>query len=509
MVENGIKVYVTDEPFNALGDGKTNDREALQNALDYVYASGGGTVVLTKDKTFLSGSLVIRSNVTLYFEDGATLYQSPNRDDYVKPAGEMKYEKYKPFYGHNFSETIKWSHYWYWNYPMIFAPEGSHDFAVKGNGTIKMMEVTDPEKVIKICPIGFYRCSNFEICDVHIMNYHGYAVMPFTSQYGLFKNLKITDWSYGNGDGICLMNCQHIRVTRCKMFTGDDSVYIFSSYRDPRKSEWWSSDEPQPSVDIEVDNNDLISNHCKAFGMILWGIECDDLEKVEVRDVYVHDNHFETMGNWNFNPYTDKAGIHPVTNIRFENNVIDGIEMNFFETEIADMNYYPSMKNMQNCNFEHGRCFWSVNKNSEDDSAGVHKKTDENDFAYGYIKNFEKGYVSLYQGIYINSGEDKLFKCKAVTSGAKARLFVRNLDTNELVSSLEFSNTEWEEKRLNFKVPVDGNYHVGIESDDKNGGFAKIKETSYGGHCFAEGYQDTIFDNGKMIFRFNDNLFKR
>ena len=170
--------------------------------------------------------------------------------------------------------------------------------------------------------------------------------MPFTCENGLFRNIKITDWSYGNGDGICMMNCRNMRVTGCDMYTGDDSVYIFSSYRDPRGSVWWNSNDPQPSENIEIDNNHLRSNHCKAFGMILWGIDCPDLEKVEVRNVYVHDNYFETMGNWLWNPYSDRGGYPPVTGVRFENNRIDGIESNFFETQISDMTGFRSMAHL-------------------------------------------------------------------------------------------------------------------------------------------------------------------
>lgn len=503
--ENTVKKYVsvTDAPFNAKGDGVTNDRESIQKAIDTVYNDGGGTVFLPSGKVFLSSGIVIRSNVTLMFGDGAQLKQTSKQNEYVKPCGD-KYIPYKPEYGHNYSETIKWSHYWYKNYPFIFAPEGSHDFAIKGNGVIRMMDVDDVEKIIKICPIGFYRCSHFEICDVHITNYHGYAVMPFTSSYGLFKNIKITDWSYGNGDGICLMNCQNIRVTGCEMFTGDDSVYIFSSCCDPRKSEWWSSDEPQPSINIEIDNNDLKSNHCKAFGMILWGLNCPDLEKVEVRNVYVHDNHFETMGNWLYCPYTDKAGYPPVTNVRFENNVIDGIEANFFETQISDMNYYHSMSQMRNGNFEHGRCFWSF-KNT----AGVKRSSDGNEESYGYIEISEDGNSAVYQGIYIKSEYPCLFKADVMSSGDVCRMFVKNLDTGELVSSLDFSNTDWEEKTLNFKVPKDGNYHIGIESGEAKKGFARIKGAVLGSHESSFGFKDVIFDRGKVIFKYNDNLFKR
>ena len=485
---------VTASPFGAAGDGKTNDSAAIQAAIDEAHRQGGGTVVLPGGKVFLTAGLVLRSFVTLQFEPGAELLQDPDPAHYTKPT-ETGYEPYTPKFGHNFSETIKWSHNWYRTYPLLFAPEGAHDFAVRGEGTIRMMVITDEAKIIKQCPIGFYRCHHFEICDVHITNYHSYAVMPFTCRDGLFKNLKIDRWSHGNGDGICLMNCQNIRITGCKMFTGDDSVYIFSSYRDPRKSEWWSSDEPQPSENIEIDHNDLISHHCKAFGMILWGIDCDDLEKVEVRNVYVHDNHIETLGNWLYNPYTTRGGNPPVTNVRFENNVIDGIESNFFETKISNVIGFPCMTELLNGDFADGRCFW-VTEGLEGE-VGV----DRSEEAHGVVADGSE----LYQGIFLRKDTPCLFKAEVLTT-TRARLFVRDQVSGEEIARLEFDNDSYEVKLLRFTVPRDGNYHIGIGIGS---GLANIKAVRLGAHPAAQGYQNIYYDNGKMLFQYNDNLFKR
>ena len=468
-----MNVFVTDAPYFAKGNGITNDRAAIQQAIDDVHAAGGGTVTLTENKTFLSGNLILRSNVELQIAYGATLLQSNNRDDYIKPT-EHGYEPCPPEYGYNLCAEIKWSHLWYYNYPFLYAEPGTHDFKITGTGMICMAFCTDKETLLRICPIGFYRVHHVEIRDVIITNYHSYAMMCFTSKNILVKDIRVNNSSNGNGDGICLMNSQNVRITGCRMTTGDDSIYIFSSYKDPRASQWWSSEEPQASKNIEIDHNDLDAKHCKAFGMILWGIECPDQEKMEVRNLYVHDNHFRSMGNWLYNPYTTKQGFPPVTNVRFENNKVDGIEINFFETQISDMNYYRSMTAMHNEDFKDGIVFWSTRENGGEDSVGVCRE----EIPYGYIRNLDKGDAAIYQGLYLKSGLPLTFRATVRSSGETCRLFVKDLDTQELIAKLPFSNTDWEEKSLEFTVPKNGNYHIGLETGNATSGWAEIRRAN-------------------------------
>lgn len=501
---------VSDAPFCAKADGVTNDRAAIQAAIDAAFENGGGTVVLDCGKTFLSGNLFLKNNVEIHFEDGAVLLQSSDPDDYVD-FKDGSYTPKRPGYGHNLCPEIKWSHLWYYNYPLLFGAEGTHDFKITGKGTVCMMPDDEPEKIMKICPIGFYRACNFEISDITITNYHSYAMMPFTSKNGLIRNVTIEKWSYGNGDGICLMNCQNIRITGCTMHTGDDSVYIFSSYKDPRGGGWWSSDDPQPSLNIEVDHCDLSSNHCKAFGMILWGIDCPDQSKVEVRNVYVHDNHFQTLGNWNYNPYTSKIGYPPVTNVRFENNVIDAIEPNFFETQITDMNYFHSASFFKNGDFADKLCFWSYLPDADRITIGKDVfGEDEKNFAS--LQAVENGKTALYQGLYVRKEAPCCFWAKVKTDGGKWQMFVRDLETQQTVCTKAFCNTGWEDLQMDFTVPFSGNYHIGIENIDNRDGLAQITNAVLlGNNEAAFGYVRVGTDpqrNWKPLYFFDPDLWK-
>lgn len=58
--------------FGAVGDGETINTRPIQAAIDAAAGAGGGTVVL-KPGVYLSGSLFVKSNVTLLIGRGATL----------------------------------------------------------------------------------------------------------------------------------------------------------------------------------------------------------------------------------------------------------------------------------------------------------------------------------------------------------------------------------------------------------------------------------------------------
>src|SRR5688500_9726292 len=67
--------------FGAVGDGKSNDTEAIQRAIDVCASAGGGTVYVPPGD-YLTGTLTLKSYVTLHLSSGATLWGSRQSEGY-------------------------------------------------------------------------------------------------------------------------------------------------------------------------------------------------------------------------------------------------------------------------------------------------------------------------------------------------------------------------------------------------------------------------------------------
>lgn len=467
-------VHVTDEAYGAKGDGATNDRAAIQAAIDAAHAAGGGTVRLDAGKTFVSGNIMLRSNVTLFFEDGAMLKQSGNADDFVNPL--KNYEPFELTFGQYVDTSIDWNAAAFYNFPFIYAGDGTENFKITGKGIVEMNAGNDPRGAMTMQAIGLFQVNNFEISDITIQKYFAYCTKTVSSSNGLFKNVTIdvTGGVLGGTDGIALVNCKNMRVTGCNLNTGDDGVYIASSYNDPRdRNLWYNNNNPLPSNNIEIDNNhcEVAWDETKAFCFIMWGAQVPDQKQVEVSDVYIHDNYFETIGAWtgNWNTETKKFDFNGSTNamknIRFENNEIGSIQSNFYSLPISDVYGFDCMTSMRNGDFSQKDIYWVSRKGG---SSGYTQD------GYGYIEGLDKADAALYQGIKFFDGMNYQLTADVKTSGDPVRLFVKDQLTGELVASKACTATDWETVSLNFTVPKTGNYHIGIERGDAAKGTAYI-----------------------------------
>ena len=69
--------------FGAKPDGVTLNTHTIQYAIDYVHTAGGGKLIFDAGN-YLTGTIYLKSNVTLHLAQGAVLLGSYNALDYKK-----------------------------------------------------------------------------------------------------------------------------------------------------------------------------------------------------------------------------------------------------------------------------------------------------------------------------------------------------------------------------------------------------------------------------------------
>jgi polygalacturonase len=235
--------------FGAKGDGRVLDSRAVNQAIEAAAANGGGTVLFPAG-TYRSFSIRLKSNITLYFDQGSTLLAASPAD------GDGKYDlpepnpwdKYQDF-GHT-----------HWHNSLIWG-ENLENISILGPGLIwgkglvrggnqsRTKEQNDTLANIKLdkekAPFGYPSprdavengwgnksislklCRNVIIRDISILHGGHFAILATGVDNLTIDNLKIDT----NRDGIDLDACRHVRISNTTVNSPfDDGICLKSSY---------------------------------------------------------------------------------------------------------------------------------------------------------------------------------------------------------------------------------------------------------------------------------------
>ncbi len=195
----------------AKGDGRVLDTAAIQAAIDACAEAGGGQVLFPPGR-YLSGTIHLRSGLTLHLDAGARLIGTTNLAHYAQPQPPD-----------NLPEA-RWGK---WHRGLIVG-ENVEDVTITGLGTIDGNRVFDPsgeEKMRGPHTIVLVNCRRFTLRDVTIVDSANYAVFCQVSDDLEIRNVKIV----GGWDGVHWRGapdrwCQNVNIIGCQFFTGDDAI---------------------------------------------------------------------------------------------------------------------------------------------------------------------------------------------------------------------------------------------------------------------------------------------
>jgi polygalacturonase len=198
--------------FGAKGDGATKDTAAIQQAIDRCAVLGGGDV-LAPAGNYLTGAIALRSGTMLRLEKDAAIMGTPDFADY--PVTQVRWEG-------------KWIQ---GRVGLIYAINSSH-IGVAGPGKVVGNPAVggrptpgDPLRHPALVePIG---CREVLLDGFAASQRLMWTIHPTNCENVTIRNLTIRTTG-GNGDGIDIDSCRHVRIDNCDISTGDDCIAIKS-----------------------------------------------------------------------------------------------------------------------------------------------------------------------------------------------------------------------------------------------------------------------------------------
>lgn len=237
--------------FGIKSDGVTLNTRSIQFAIDYIHQQGGGRLVFYVGR-YLTGSIHLKSNVSIHLNEGAALVGSLNPFDYDKKG---------------------WT-------ALIFAQDQKNIGitglgVVDGQGRQLAFNVVDvihkglvkdgfrfdrPEADARAVIIYFLRCEDVAMQRVTLRNSASWVQIYDQCKNVNIDSMHVDSKAYWNNDGLDIVDCEKVRVTNCYIDSDDDGICLKSH------------DASKVSRDIYIYNNTVRSSaNGIKFGTVVYG----------------------------------------------------------------------------------------------------------------------------------------------------------------------------------------------------------------------------------------------
>ncbi|MDE5545994.1 MAG: glycoside hydrolase family 28 protein [Anaeroplasmataceae bacterium] len=255
--------------FGAKISTKFNNKMAIQQAIDTCSQNGGGMVIIPNGY-FLSGPIVLKSNVNLHLENNAFLQFTKSKEEYpliwTDYEGQKRIRAVSPITadhqtniaitGHGvidgngvlwrgikrmkltekeFQRCLKKSPYFQetkeggiW-YPTQTVYEGVQVGEPDYNDPNALELASKHYDMYRPVLLSLKHCDKILIEDITIQNSPAWNIHPWFCTNFTLKNAKVRNkYSAQNGDGLDLESCQNCEIVGTVFEVGDDGICIKS-----------------------------------------------------------------------------------------------------------------------------------------------------------------------------------------------------------------------------------------------------------------------------------------
>lgn len=213
--------------YGAVADGNTLNTAAIQRAIDSAYKSKNGRVIIPQGK-FLSGSLILKSNVELHLQEKAVLLGTTDPSAYKK--------------------INRWV--------ALILADGERNISITGKGIIdgqgreialnidSLYYVGEldpkhynkrrkrPNENVRPQSIEMVQCSNVKISGITIKDAASWVQSYELCNNVIIDSITVDSDAYWNNDGIDIIDSRNVSITNCFVNSADDGICLKSSSKD-------------------------------------------------------------------------------------------------------------------------------------------------------------------------------------------------------------------------------------------------------------------------------------
>jgi hypothetical protein len=197
--------------LGAAGSGSSDNAPFIQQAIDSVTHNGGGEVIINGG-TYMSSTIILKSDVTLRVTAGTTLKAMPNYSAFVDI----------PYNTRSWMDT-------YTDRSLIFA-EDANNIRITGGGTIdgNGTQVGYLSVSVKSRPFGlrFHGVDTLQIDSITLRQAPQWMASIDSCQNLHIFNTTVYNQCFGSNDGLDISCCVNVLVENCSFDTNDDPLPI-------------------------------------------------------------------------------------------------------------------------------------------------------------------------------------------------------------------------------------------------------------------------------------------
>ena len=333
-----LSVSLTD--FGAVGDGVTSNTQAFAKAINALSKQGGGHLNVPEG-LYLTGPISLKDCIDLHLERGAVILFSPNKEEFlmdgsVRPALTASKRHDVMISGEG---IIDGNGSWWWPAKRSKLSDTEWKECLEKGGTVtedgslwypfnlkhypNVAPDARSQEKMRTNMVRFTDCTRVTVKDVTLQNSPKFHLVPQRCQDVIIDNVKVRcPWNAQNGDGIDIMNCRNVLVTRCTVDVGDDGICL-------KGGAGANGVKAGPCKNIVIEYNTVYHAH---GGFVIGSEFSGGMEDIVVR----HNTFIGTDTGLRFKSAPERGGV--TRNIRISDIYMAGIKDQavVFETTYAD-----------------------------------------------------------------------------------------------------------------------------------------------------------------------------